>query len=186
MRAMPGMTILAPADAVETRKAVFAMAEFDQPCYMRLGRSDWPVLYKEDAPFEIGRSLQLREGDALTIIAYGQMVAKALAAADRLAMDGLECQVLNMSTIEPLDLEALQQAAVMTGAVVVAEEHQLDGGLGESIARHYAQTSPIPMEFVGMPNAFGESGTVTELMDQFGLNTEAIVKASLDAIGRKV
>jgi transketolase len=186
MRAMPGMTVLAPADAVETRKAVFAMAAYDKPCYMRLGRSDWPILLKEDAPFEIGRAYTLREGDALTLIAYGQMVVRALAAADDLTQEGFEASVLNMSTIEPLDSAALDQAAAATGAVVVLEEHQLNGGLGESIARYYAQTTPIPMGFVAMPNAFGESGTVDELMDRFGLGHDAIIQTSLDTIHRKV
>jgi transketolase len=185
MRALPGMSVLAPADAIETRKAVFAMADYDKPCYMRLGRSDWPILITDDAPFEIGRALTLREGDDCTLIAYGQMVAKSLDAARLLAEQGYGMRVVNMSTIEPLDRETLQRAAVETGAIVVAEEHQLDGGLGESLARHLAQTSPVPMGFVAMPNAFGESGTADELMDHFGLNTAAIVQTALDTIKRK-
>jgi len=185
MRTMPGMTVLAPADAVETRKAVFAMADYNHPCYMRLGRSDWPVLFKEDAPFEIGRAFTLREGDALTLVAYGQMVARSLEAADDLAQQGVESRVINMSTIEPLDTDALDQAAMTTGAVVVVEEHQLNGGLGESIARYYAQKSPVPMGFVAMPNSFGESGTADELMDKFGLNIDAIIRTSLETLKRK-
>jgi transketolase len=185
MRAMPGMTVLAPADAVETRKAVFAMAAYEKPCYMRLGRSDWPILLTKDAPFEIGRAILLREGNALTLIAYGQMVAHALSVADDLAQEGFEASVLNMSTIDPLDSAALDHAAASTGAVVVLEEHQLNGGLGESIARYYAQATHIPMGFVAMPNTFGESGTVGELMDIYGLNRETILRTSLETIRRK-
>lgn len=185
MRALPGMTVLAPADAIETRKAVFALADFNQPCYMRLGRSDWPVLFTEDAPFEIGRALTMREGDALTLIAYGQMVALALQAAEELAERGLDIRVINMSTIEPLDHAILERAAAETGALVVVEEHQLNGGLGESIARFLTQTFPVPMGFVAMPNAFGESGTPDELMDRFGLNKNAIIRTSQETLKRK-
>jgi len=185
MRALPGMTVLAPADAIETRKAVFALADFNQPCYMRLGRSDWPVLFTEDAPFEIGRALTMREGDALTLIAYGQMVALALQAAEELAERGLDIRVINMSTIEPLDHAILERAAAETGALVVVEEHQLNGGLGESIARFLTQTFPVPMGFVAMPNAFGESGTPDELMDRFNLDKGSIIRTSLETLKRK-
>ncbi len=185
MRALPGMTVLAPADAIETRKAVFALADFNQPCYMRLGRSDWPVLFTEDVPFEIGRALTMREGDALTLIAYGQMVSLALQAADELAERGFDIRVINMSTIEPLDHAILERAAAETGALVVVEEHQLNGGLGESIARFLTQTFPVPMGFVAMPNAFGESGTPDELMDRFNLDKGSIIRTSLETLKRK-
>lgn len=185
MRALPGMTVLAPADAIETRKAVFALADFNQPCYMRLGRSDWPVLFTEDVPFEIGRALTMREGDALSLIAYGQMVSLALKAAEELAERGFDIRVINMSTIEPLDHAILERAAAETGALVVVEEHQLNGGLGESIARFLSQTFPVPMGFVAMPNAFGESGTPDELMDRFNLDKGSIIRTSLETLKRK-
>lgn len=185
MRALPGMTVLAPADAIETRKAVFALADFNQPCYMRLGRSDWPVLFTEDVPFEIGRALTMREGDALSLIAYGQMVSLALQAAEELAQRGFDIRVINMSTIEPLDHAILERAAAETGALVVVEEHQLNGGLGESIARFLTQTFPVPMGFVAMPNAFGESGTPDELMDRFNLDKDSIIRTSLETLKRK-
>lgn len=185
MRALPGMTVLAPADAIETRKAVFALADFNQPCYMRLGRSDWPVLFTEDVPFEIGRALTMREGDALSLIAYGQMVSLALQAAEELAQRGFDIRVINMSTIEPLDHAILERAAAETGALVVVEEHQLNGGLGESIARFLSQTFPVPMGFVAMPNAFGESGTPDELMDRFNLDKDSIIRTSLETLKRK-
>jgi transketolase len=179
MRAMPGMTVIAPADGVETRKAVFALAEYNQPVYMRLGRSNWPTLLTEEAPFQIGNAVLMRAGDDLTLIAYGQMVAHALEAAEKLTAHGLEARVLNMSTIEPLDTDRLDSAALETGAIVVAEEHQLNGGLGESIARYLAATNPLPMGFVAMPNKFGESGDPKKLMRKYKLDTESIVQKAL-------
>lgn len=185
MRALPGMTVLAPADAVETRKAVHALASFDKPAYMRLGRSNWPLLLSDDAPFQIGRALSLRDGEDLTLVAYGQMVALALKAAENLAADGIEARVLNMSTIEPFDTKAIDRAARETGAVVVAEEHQINGGLGEAIAAHLARRFPVPMGFVAMPNSFGESGTPEELMEKYGLTSTRIEQVAHDTYARK-
>jgi transketolase len=185
MRALPGMTVVAPADSVETRKAVFALANYQKPVYMRLGRSNWPVLLTDEAPFEIGRALKMRDGDDLTIIAYGQMVARALEAAELLAGEGLEARVLNMSTIEPLDIPEIDRAAEETGAIIVAEEHQLNGGLGEAIARHLAESNPVPMAFIAMPNAFGESGVPEELMLKYELDVNSIVRKALQAHRRK-
>lgn len=185
MRALPGMTVVAPADSVETRKAVFALAEYNKPVYMRLGRSNWPVLLTEDAPFEVGRALLMKEGDDLTILAYGQMVARALEAAGLLAEQGLDARVLNMSTIEPLDTAQIDQAAEETGALLVAEEHQLDGGLGESIARYLAENNPVPMGFIAMPNAFGESGDPDKLMVKYRLDVDSIVRKALHVHSRK-
>lgn len=185
MRAVPGMTVIAPADSVETSKAVFALAEYNKPAYMRLGRSNWPILLTEDAPFQIGRATIMRAGDDVTLIAYGQMVAQSLTAADALTKHGLEARVINMSTIEPLDTEQIDRAAAETGAIVVTEEHQLDGGLGESIARYLAESNPIPMAFVAMPNKFGESGDPQELMHKYELNSESIVQKALQIHQRK-
>jgi transketolase len=185
MRAIPGMTVVAPADAVETRKAVFALADYDKPAYMRLGRSSWPLLLSDDAPFMIGQALVLRPGGDLTLVAYGQMVALALDAADQLAEQGIQSRVLNMSTIDPMDTGALERAAAETGALVVAEEHQAHGGLGEAIAAYLAARRPTPMGFVAMPNAFGESGTPDELMRKYGLTSEQIVRTALATLARK-
>jgi transketolase len=185
MRAMPGMAVIAPADGVETRKAVFALAKYDKPVYMRLGRSNWPTLLTEQVPFEIGKATLMRAGDDITLIAYGQMVARALEAAEKLSERGLDARVLNMSTIEPLDTDQIDQAAHETGAIVVAEEHQLNGGLGESIARYLAETNPLPMGFVAMPNQFGESGDPQELMRKYGLDTESIIEKALQVHQKK-
>jgi transketolase len=127
----------------------------------------------------------MREGDDLTIVAYGQMVARALQAADLLAEEGMDVRVLNMSTIEPLDSAQIDQAAEETGALLVAEEHQLDGGLGESIARYLAGNNPVPMGFIAMPNAFGESGDPDELMVKYRLDVDSIVRKALRVHGRK-
>jgi len=127
----------------------------------------------------------MREGDALSLIAYGQMVSLALQAAEELAERGFDIRVINMSTIEPLDHAILERAASETGALVVVEEHQLNGGLGESIARFLSQTFPVPMGFVAMPNAFGESGTPDELMDRFNLDKGSIIRTSLETLKRK-
>ncbi|MEJ2012696.1 MAG: transketolase family protein [Anaerolineales bacterium] len=185
MRAMPGITVIAPADAVETRKAVFALADYHKPVYMRLGRSDWPLLLSDDAPFKIGQALALRPGNDLALIAYGQLVSFALDAAERLAEQGIRARVLNMSTIEPMDTEAVERAAVETGALVVAEEHQAHGGLGEAIAAFLAANGPVPVGFVAMPNSFGESGTPHELMQKYGLTSERIERTALETLARK-
>lgn len=180
------MTVVAPADSIETRKAVFALASYDKPIYMRLGRSNWPVLFTEEAPFEIGQATKMRDGDNLTLVAYGQMVAHALQAAERLSRDGVEARVLNMSTIEDLDHDKIDRAALETGAIIVTEEHQLDGGLGESIARYLAETNPVPMGFIAMPNKFGESGDPEELKVRYHLDTDSIVQKALQIHRRKV
>jgi len=185
MRALPGMTVVAPADAVETRKAVAALASYEKPVYMRLGRSDWPVLLRDDAPFEIGKALLLRSGDDLSLIAYGQMVSLALDAADQLASEGIQARVLNMSTIGPMDTDVIDRAAAETGALVVAEEHQARGGLGEAIAAYLASSQPSPMGFVAMPNSFGESGTPVELMEKYGLTSRQIVRTAIETLARK-
>jgi transketolase len=185
MRALPGMTVLAPADASETRKAVFALAGYEKPAYMRLGRSNWPMLLTEDAPFEIGKALLLRRGDDISLVAYGQMVSLALEAADQLAGEGVQARVLNMSTIEPMDTDMIDRAAAETGALVVAEEHQARGGLGEAIAAYLASRQPSPMGFIAMPNSFGESGTPAELMEKYGLTSRQIVRTAMDTLARK-
>lgn len=185
MRAMPGMTVLAPADGVETRKAVFAIADFDGPVYMRLGRSGWPVLFDEGYEFRIGRAATLRQGRDLTLIAYGLMVSLALEAADGLEARGVSARVVDMSTIKPIDVECVTQAAVETGAIVTAEEHQLCGGLGEAVASCVALRHPVPMGFVGLDDHFGESGEPAKLMAKYGLTSEAILKRALEVLDRK-
>jgi transketolase len=185
MRAMPGMTVLAPADAVETAKAVHAIAAHVGPVYMRLGRSGWPVLFDESYPFEIGRAAVLREGHDLSILACGQMVSRALEAADLLQAENISARIVNMSTLKPLDEAAVQAAAFETGAILTVEEHQVNGGLGEAVARCVAEREPVPMACIAVQDSFGESGDASELLEKHGLTARAMASSALDLIRRK-
>jgi len=184
MRVLPGMTVIVPADAVETRKAVFAAAEWDGPVYMRLDRTGWPVLFEETYPFQIGRSALVRDGTDLTIVACGIMVWVALKAAEALGASDISARVINMSTIKPLDEQALVQAARETSAIITAEEHQINGGLGEAVARVVAAHWPVPMGFVALNNSFGESGTPEELMARYGLTSQDVVSCARAVLKR--
>lgn len=186
MRALPGMTVIVPADAVETRKAVFAAAEWDGPVYIRLDRLGWPVLFEESYEFRIGHSALLREGADLTIIACGSLIWPALHAADELAVQGISARVIDMSTIKPVDVEAVEHAARETGCIITAEEHQINGGLGELVARICATRHPVPMGFVAVQDAFGQSGAVEELMAAYGLTARHIVDCAIATLDRKV
>lgn len=185
MRALPGMTVVVPADAVETRKAVFAAAEWDGPVYLRLGRGPWPVLFEENYLFTIGRAVRLREGDDITLIACGIMVSLALQAAEMLSQQGIQACVLNMSTLKPIDEEAIVASARETGAIVTAEEHQISGGLGEAVARVVATHWPVPMGFVALADTFGESGDPDQLMLKYGLSAERITVEAAQVLKRK-
>ncbi|HHY33702.1 MAG TPA: transketolase family protein [Firmicutes bacterium] len=186
MRAIPGMTVVVPADAVETEKAVFAAARHKGPVYIRLGRSGVPVVFGEDYEFEIGKAALLRDGSDATIIACGVMVSFALEAASRLAESkGLSVRVLNMATVKPADAEAVVAAARETGAIVTAEEHSVIGGLGSAVCEITAERFPVPVERVGVKDVFGQSGTSEELLKAYGLLPENIVEAALKAIERK-
>ncbi|MGE5574330.1 MAG: transketolase family protein [Bacillota bacterium] len=186
MRAIPGMTVIVPADAVETEKAVFAAAEHSGPVYIRLGRSGVPVVFDDDYGFRIGRAALLREGGDVTIIACGVLVASALEAASRLAEgEGLSARVLDMATIKPADEDAVVAAARETGAIVTAEEHNVIGGLGSAVCEITAGRCPVPVERVGIRDAFGQSGTPEELLRAYGLLSEDIVKAALRAVERR-
>ncbi|MDI7247650.1 MAG: transketolase family protein [Bacillota bacterium] len=186
MRAIPGMTVIVPADAVETEKAVFAAAKHGGPVYIRLGRSGVPVIFDDGYGFRIGRAALLREGGDVTIIACGVLVASALEAASRLAeREGLSARVLDMATIKPADEEAVVAAACETGAIVTAEEHNVIGGLGSTVCEITAGRCPVPVERIGIQDAFGQSGTPEELLRAYGLLSEDIVKAALRAVERK-
>ncbi|MGQ9730896.1 MAG: transketolase family protein [Candidatus Zipacnadales bacterium] len=184
-RVVPGMVVIVPADGVEAEKATLAAAEHVGPVYLRLGRSSEPVLFSEDYEFQIGKAVKLREGQDVTLAACGIMTTRAVQAADQLAAEGIFATVLNVATIKPLDIEALSGAAHATGAMVTAEEHQLDGGLGSAVAEALAASYPVPIERVGVDNVYGESGTPDELLEKYGLTTEAIVEAAKRAIQRK-
>lgn len=185
MRVLPHMTVLVPADGPETELAVRAAAEYVGPVYLRLGRPQVPVIFGTDYSFEIGKAALLREGSDVTLVACGYMVGPALAAAKMLAAKGIEARVLNMSTIKPLDGDALLVAARETGAIVTAEEHSIIGGLGSAVAELLSQEYPVPVLRVGIQDTFGESGPPEELLEKYGLTGADIVRAAKKAMGLK-
>ncbi len=183
MRSIPGMTILNPADAVEARKAVFAAAKHDGPVYLRFGRLAVPVIFDDNSyNFEIGKSVQLTEGNDVTIVATGLMVNEALIAAETLKNEGVAARVINMATIKPIDREAILRAAKETGAIVTAEEHSIIGGLGSAVAEVVCEELPVPVLRVGVMDTFGKSGPAVELLKLFGLSAEHIVEEAKKAI----
>lgn len=185
MRALPGMTVIVPGDGVETRKAVFAAAAWPGPVYIRLDRLGWPLLFDDSYPFRIGQSARLRDGSDLTIIACGSMLWPALEAGQALSAVGIAARVVNMSTLKPLDEEAVLAAARETGAIVTAEEHQINGGLGEAVARVVAEKCPVPMAFVAVQDAFGSSGAIGELMARYGLTAADVLAAARRVLASK-
>ncbi|HEX2955143.1 MAG TPA: transketolase family protein [Bacillota bacterium] len=185
MRAIPGMVVLSPADAVETEKLILKAAEYQGPVYIRLGREPVSIIFDEQYQPEIGKAVRLREGDAATIVATGVMVEKALAAADRLKEDGLNVRVVNVHTIKPLDEAEIVAAAKETGAIVTAEEHSYMGGLSGAVAEVIVRTVPVPMEFVAVQDRFGQSGKPSLLMEEYGLTVEDIVNTVKKVMKRK-
>jgi transketolase len=185
MKMLPGMVVINPCDYNQTKAATMAIAKYDGPCYLRFGRPKWPVFIPEDMPFEIGKALMLNEGKDVTIFATGHMVWKAIEAGHALAEKGIDAEVINIHTIKPLDRDAILASAKKTGCVVSAEEHQMNGGLGDSIAQLLGKELPTPMEYVAVNDSFGESGTPDQLLEKYGLTTAAIVAAAERAIARK-
>ena len=186
MRAIPGMTVICPADAIETEAAVQAISEFVGPVYLRIGRL--PVEIVNDFAgyhFEIGKSVQLKDGKDVTIIATGLMVPDALKAAEMLKADGIDVRVLNMHTIKPLDVQAVVKAAEETGCIVTAEEHNVLGGLGAAVAEVVSDHHPVPVKRVGVQDCFGRSGDAMALLKLYHLTAEDIAKAALEAIKAK-
>jgi transketolase len=184
-RAIPGMTVISPADPMEMALATRAMLEYQGPVYMRSGRSPAPRLFGDDHKFEIGKGQILRDGDDVTIVACGVEVARALAAADMLEHDGISARVVNMATIKPIDTALLSICSLETGAIVTAEDHNIHGGLGGAVAEALAQTRPCPIEFVGVRDTFGASGEPEELADHFGISAPFIADAARRVIARK-
>jgi transketolase len=183
---LPNFTVVVPADEPSTRAATRAMLEHQGPVYLRTGRVKVPVVYTGDGvDFEIGRANQLRNGSDVTIIACGLMVAAALEAAHNLSEAGIEARVLDMHTIKPIDGAAIEAAARETGAIVTAEEHLLDGGLGSAVARVVTERRPVPMRFVGVNNEYAESGGGQELLEKYGLMPANIVEAVKEVVARK-
>lgn len=186
MRALPHMTVIVPADAVQTTQAVRAAAAHHGPVYLRLGRPAVPQIYDDGYRFTWGRADVLREGKDATVVACGIMVAKALEAATALAAEGVEVTVINMAMVKPLDAETLVAAARRTGAVVTAEEHSIVGGLGSAVAEVLGENCPVPMLRVGMPDVFGESGRPEELLEKYGLTAGHVAAAVRKVLARKL
>jgi len=184
MKMLPGMVVINPCDYHQTKAATIAIADYDGPVYLRFGRPGWPM-FTENMPFEIGKALVMNEGTDVTIFATGHLVWKAVEAAKLLAEKGISCELINIHTIKPLDKEAVLKSAAKTKAVVVAEEHNIIGGLGESISRILAQHEPTLMEFVAVNDTFGESGKVPDLIAKYGLDTVDVVNAVEKVLARK-
>jgi transketolase len=182
---LPGFTVLCPADEVATAALVRAMAEMDGPVFMRTGRLKASIVYQPDQAFTVGKAIELTEGSDATVIATGLMVAEAIRAQETLENEGLGIRVIDMHTIKPLDRDAIARAALETGAIVVAEEHLVDGGLGVRVAQVVAETNPCIMEFVGIENTYAESGTPEQLLDKYGLVARNVVAAVRRALARK-
>ena len=177
MREIPGMTVIVPSDDVEAKAAVRAAYELKGPVYLRFGRAPSPVINENpDYKFEIGKGITLREGKDLTIVATGFEVAQALDAAEKLAADGIDAEVINIHTIKPLDTELLKASAAKTGRVVTVEEHWTIGGLGSAVCEALAETSPVPVKRIGVYDCFGESGPAAELIHKYELDAEGIYK----------
>ena len=182
--AMPGMTVIVPADAVETGLAVRAAAAMNGPVYIRLPRMKLPIILDQNYRFEIGKAVELKPGKDVTVIAMGVLVAPALKAAENLQIEGIGCRVINMSTLQPVDDEAIIRAARETGAIVTAEEHLEHGGLGSIVARVTGKHYPVPLEYVAM-HGYAQSGKPEELLQRYGLTNTDIEKAVKTVIKRK-
>ena len=185
MRSFANMTIVAPSDSVETVKAVKAVIDYDGPVYLRMGRGALESVYSSEFDFEVGKSIQLRDGGDITLIAYGIMVAEALKAADELAKDGIDARVINMHTIKPLDEAAVLKAASDTGCIVTAEEHNIIGGLGEAVAGCTSSAVPVPVLRVGINDMFCGIGPEDGLRAKLGLTAADIAAAALKAVALK-
>ncbi len=185
MKMLPGMTVINTCDYNQTKAATLAIAEHQGPVYLRFGRPKVANFTPENQKFEIGKAVRLQEGTDVTLVATGHLVWEALQAAEKLNEEGISAEVINIHTIKPLDNKAILDSVVKTGCIVTAEEHNYYGGLGESVARVLAKNAPTPQEFVATQDTFGESGTPEQLMEKYGLNTTAIIKAAKKVISRK-
>lgn len=199
MRALPNMVVICPCDAIEAKKATMAMTGNPQPNYLRLSRSDVPVITTEQTPFEIGKAeiffgnpshershlIGSHPAEVATIVACGQMVYYSLLAAKKLGEDKISVRVINCHTIKPLDKKTILEAAEQTGAIVTVEEHQVNGGLGGAVSELVSQNYPVPIKIIGIEDHFGESGEPKELLEKFGLSEKEIIKAVLHVLRLK-
>jgi transketolase len=182
LRAIANLTVIVPADPIETEQAVRAAWRTEGPMFLRISRMPVPIAHPKDYQFEIGRAARLREGDDVTLIANGTMVSRALDAAVLLADRGISARVLNMSTVRPLDREAIIEAATQTGRIVTVEEHITYGGLGGAVAEVVVTTKPAPMRILGFPGVFAPTGSASWLLEHFGLTAEGICQAALELV----
>ena len=185
MKMLPGMTVINTCDYNQTKAATKAIADYNGPVYLRFGRPKVANFTPEDQTFEIGKAIQLQEGSDVSIVATGHLVWEALQAAEILNGQGITADVINIHTIKPLDEAAILNSVAKTNCIVTAEEHNILGGLGESVARVLAKNNPTPQEFVATQDTFGESGTPAQLMEKYGLNASAIVNATQRVLRRK-
>jgi len=185
MRAIPNMTVIVPADAVATKKAVQAIVRHYGPVYLRLMRSSVPLIYNDSLSFKIGKAFTLQEGEDVTLMAIGIMVFKALEAARLLENEGIKARVMDIETIKPLDIEAVLKSASETGAIVTLEDHSIMGGLGGAVAEVLVENLPVPMERIGVRDVFGESGDSESLHEKYGIGLSHIVQAAKKVILRK-
>ncbi len=185
MKMLPNMVVINPCDYNQTKAATLAIADYKGPVYLRFGRPKVPIFIPENEPFIIGKALMINEGNDVSIIATGHLVWEAMEAAKELAKEGVSAEVINIHTIKPLDNEAILASAAKTGCVVSAEEHQRNGGLGDSIAQLLAINNPTPMEMIAIDDQFGESGTPAQLMEKYGLNADSIVSAVKRVMAKK-
>jgi transketolase len=185
MKMLPGMTVINPCDYNQTKAATIAIAEHEGPVYLRFGRPKVPNFTPENQKFEIGKALLLNEGSDVSIFATGHLVWKAIEAAEILEQKGISCEIINIHTIKPLDTEAILKSVSKTKAVVTAEEHMMNGGLGDSIAQLLSRKLPTPIEMVAVDDKFGESGTPEALLAKYGIDTKDIVSAVEQVLKRK-
>jgi len=186
MKMLPGMTVVVPCDFNQTKAATIAIAKYEGPVYLRFGRPKWPNFTKEDgSDFVIGKAQKLSEGTDISIFACGHLVWKAIEAGKILEAEGISVEVINLHTIKPLDVAAIVASIAKTGCAVTAEEHNVIGGMGDCAAQVAAQHCPVPIEYIGTQDTFGESGTPNQLMAKYGLDTPNIVEAAKKALGRK-
>lgn len=183
MKMLPGMTVINPADYAQTKAAAIAIAEWDGPVYLRFGRPDWPV-FLENEEFEIGKALTIKKGNDISIFATGHILWYALEAVRELEKEGIDCELINIHTIKPLDEKAVLDSVRKTGYVVTAEEHQMAGGLGDSVAQLLVQNHPCRQEYVAVRDSFGESGTPLQLLEKYRLGVQDIIAAVRKLLSR--
>jgi len=185
MKMLPGMVVINPCDYNQTKAATIAIAHHDGPVYLRFGRPSWPIFMPDNIPFEIGKGILMNEGNDVTIIATGHLVAYAMDAVKKLAEEGISAELINIHTIKPLDEEIILESVAKTRCVVTAEEHQRHGGLGDSVAQLLSRKNPTPQEYVAVNDSFGESGVPELLLAKYGLSPENIIGAVEEVLKRK-